>query len=100
VGWFLHLLQGVLVWIAGVIQAAIGIAVSQLCLWVVGRLADVERQRSNEMIALALSVTAVIYAIPLALIAGEAWGDFTEARTAVAHEAGGVARTIQLAAML
>jgi hypothetical protein len=68
---------------------------------VVERLADVERrQRSNEMIALALSVTAVIYAVPLALIAGEAWDDFTEARTAMAREAGGVARTMLLAAML
>ena len=100
-GWFLHLLQHVPVWAAGLILAAIGIAVSQLCLLVVGRLTDAERRRqSNELIALALSVTAVIYAVPLALIAGEAWSDFTEARAAAAREAGAVARTAQLASVL
>jgi hypothetical protein len=98
VGWFVHLLQGVPVWVAGLILAAIGIAVSQLSQFLVGRVADVgRRRRSNEMIGLTLSVVAVIYAVPLALIAGEAWSDFTEARTAAAHEAGEVARTMQLA---
>jgi hypothetical protein len=85
VSWFLHLLQGVPVWLAGLILAAIGMAVSQLCLLVVARITDADRQRrSNELIALALSVIAVIYAVPLALIAGEAWSDFTEARAAAA----------------
>ena len=100
-GWFLHLLQGVPIWLAGVILPAIGLAVSQLCLLVVDSLADAtRRRRSNELTALALSVAAVIYAVPLALIAGEAWSDFTEARTAAAHEAGTVARTMQIATSL
>jgi hypothetical protein len=98
VGWFIHLLQGVPVWVAGLILAAVGLVVSQLSLFAVGRLFDsARRRRSNEMIGLTLSVVAVIYAVPLALIAGEAWSDFTEARTAAAHEAGEVARTMQLA---
>lgn len=100
-GWFVHLLQGVPVWVAGLILALVGLTVSQLSLLLVGRLFDVaRRRRSNEMIGLMLSVVAVIYAVPLALIAAEAWGDFTEARTAAAHEAGEVARTMQLAANL
>ena len=99
--WFLHLLQGVPVWLAGLILVAIGMAVSQLCLLVVARITDADRRRrSNELIALALSVIAVIYAVPLALIAGEAWSDFTEARAAAAREAGEVARTAQLALTL
>jgi hypothetical protein len=101
VGWFIRLLQGVPVWAAGRILAAVGIAVSQLSLLLVTRFADVERRRrSSELIGLALSVVAVIYAVPLALIAGEAWSDFTEARTAAAHEAGEVARTMQLGTSL
>lgn len=100
-GWFLRLLQGVPVWLAGLILAAIGLAVSQLCLLVVGRLVGAaRRRRSNELIALALSVVAVIYAVPLALIAGEAWGDFTEARAAAAREAGEVSRTALIASLL
>lgn len=100
-GWFIRLLQGVPVWAAGLILAVIGIAVSQLSQLLVGRFADLERRRrSNELIGLALSVVAVIYAVPLALIAGEAWSDFTEARAAAAHEAGEVARTMQIAVNL
>ena len=100
-GWFVHLLQGVPVWLAGLILALVGLTVSQLSLLLVGRLFDVaRRRRSNEMIGLMLSVVAVIYAVPLALIAAEAWGDFTEARAAAAHEAGEVARAMQLAANL
>lgn len=101
VWWFVRLLQGIPIWAAGLMLTAIGIAVSQLCVALVRRLAEVERRRrSNELIALVLSVVAVIYAVPLALIAGEAWSDFTEARAAAADEAGAVARTMQVAASL
>jgi hypothetical protein len=100
-GWFLDLLQNVPVWFAGVIVASVGLAVSQAGVGLVARLVSVERRRRvNDVIALLLSVTAVIYAVPLALIAGEAWGDFTEARAAAAREAGAVARTAASAALL
>jgi Protein of unknown function (DUF4239) len=101
VGWFLRLLQGVPVWLAGVILTAVGLAATQLCLLLVGRLVGAaRRRRSNELIAHVLSVAATIYAIPLALIAAEAWSDFTEARAAAAREAGEVARTALVASML
>ena len=99
-GWFLHLLQGVPVWVAGLILAALGIAVSQLCIALAARVDHARRRRSNELIVLALSVAAVIYAVPLALIAGEAFGDFTETRAAAAREAEELARAARLATAL
>ena len=100
-GWFVHLLQGVPIWAAGLILTALGIGVSQLCLALVGRFVDRDRRRrSNELTGLALSIVAVIYAVPLALIAGEAWSDYTEARSTAADEAGEVARTMQVAVSL
>ena len=96
-GWFLHLLQGVPIWVAGSILAAIGLLVSQLAMALAGRIDHARRRRSNELIALALSVAAVIYAVPLALIAGEAWSDFAETRAAAAREAEAVARAARLA---
>ena len=99
-GWFLHLLQGVPVWVAGVILATLGIAASQLCIALAARIDHARRRRSNELIVLALSVAAVIYAVPLALIAGEAFGDFTETRAAAAREAEELARAARLATSL
>ena len=79
---------------AALILAALGIAVSQLCIALAAKIDVTRRRRSNELIALALSVAAVIYAVPLALIAGEAFGDFSETRAAAAREAEEVARTV------
>ena len=79
--------------VAYLLLVAIGIGVGQALIWAVDRaIPRWRRERVNELLGMLLAVVAVVYAVPLGLVAVEAWGDFTEARSAVTQEATQIAR--------
>ena len=87
--------------VAYLLLVAIGIGVGQALIWAVDRaIPRWRRERVNELLGMLLAVVAVVYAVPLGLVAVEAWGDFTEARSAVTQEATQIARLADAARSL
>ena len=87
---FLHTLP---VWAAGAILSSLSIGCGLLFVELVTRLVPhASRVAGNEVGGFMIAVVGTVYAVPLALIAAAAWGDYVDARSTVQREAAVVGR--------
>ena len=91
---FLHTLP---VWAAGAILSSLSIGCGLLFVELVTRLVPhASRVAGNEVGGFMIAVVGTVYAVPLALIAAAAWGDYVDARSTVQREAAVVGRFMEL----